>query len=89
MFVLQNAGVLSHARHLLRAATTNAKNYYQLSFFEEGVRQEEHDGDRQGEGCLKEREMSTGETTAASVKDEARKKNLVDLLIEQEAITDI
>jgi len=75
---MQNAGVLSHARHLLRGANTRAKNYYQLAFVEEDIMQED------------EEEKKLGDVLEVKEKwDEGRRRNLVDLLLEQENTTDI
>ena len=89
--MFQNAGVLSHARHLLRAANTRAKTYYQLAFVEEDmmVKEEEEKLDY----VIEVKERTSGKTAAAESiingKDEGRRRNLVDLLLKQEHITDI
>ena len=89
--MFQNAGVLSHARHLLRAANTRAKTHYQLAFVEEDMLAEEEE--EKLDYVLEVIEKTTGETTAAesirSGKDEGRRRNLVNLLLKQENITDI
>lgn len=70
--------MLSHARHLLRGANTRAKNYYQLAFVEEDIMQED------------EEEKKLGDVLEVKEKwDEGRRRNLVDLLLEQENTTDI
>ena len=70
--------MLSHTRHLLRGANTRAKNYYQLAFVEEDIMQED------------EEEKKLGDVLEVKEKwDEGRRRNLVDLLLEQENTTDI
>ena len=70
--------MLSHARHLLRGANTRAKKYYQLAFVEEDIMQED------------EEEKKLGDVLEVKEKwDEGRRRNLVDLLLEQENTTDI
>ena len=89
--MFQNAGVLSHARHLLRAANTRAKTYYQLAYVEEDMLAEEEE--KKLDDVEEVKEKTTGKTTAAESiingKDEGRRRNLVNLLLKQENITDI
>jgi len=75
---MQNAGVLSHARHLLRGANMRAKNYYQLAFVEEDMMEEDQEEEKLGD-MLEVKEKW----------DEGKRRNLVDFLLEQENITDI
>ena len=74
----------------MRAANTKAKNYYQLAFVEEDMVEEEK---VKLDDVLEVQEKTTGETAAServkSGKDEGRRRNLVDLLLKQENVTDI
>ena len=76
----------------MRAANTKAKNYYQLAFVEEDMVEEEEEK-LDDDDVLEVQEKTTGETAAServkSGKDEGRRRNLVDLLLDQENITDI
>ena len=89
--MFQNAGVLSHARYLLRAANTRAKNYYQLAFVEEDMMVEGEE--EKLDYVIEVKERTSGKTAAAESiingKDEGRRRNLVDLLLKQENITNI
>ena len=71
--------MLSHVRHLLRGANTRAKNYYQLAFVEEDIMEEDEEEEKLGD--VKEKTSWKW--------DEGRRRNLVDLLLDQENITDI
>ena len=62
----------------MREANTRAKNYYQLAFVEDMVEEVEELDD-----VLEVKEKTTWKL------DEGRRRNLVDLLLEQENITDI
>ena len=62
----------------MREANTRATNYYQLAFVEDMVEEVEELDD-----VLEVKEKTTWKL------DEGRRRNLVDLLLEQENITDI
>ena len=63
----------------MRTANTKAKNYYQMAFVEEDMVEEEKN----------KLDDVSEKTTGESVKDEGRRRNLVDLLLKQENITNI
>ena len=74
----------------MRAANTKAKMYYQLAFVEEDMAAEEKG---KQDDVLEVQDKTTGETAAServkSGKDEGRRRNLVDILMKQENVTDI
>merc|ERR1719348_1490877 len=72
---MQNAGALSHARHLLRGANARAKSYYQLTFVEENmmdedVEEEDEEEEENLESIRKVKEKTSGKW------DERRKKRI-------------
>ena len=79
--------MLSHARHLLRGANARAKNYYHLAFVEEDVMEEE-DEEENLDDVLEVKEKTIAAESSRKW-DERRRKNLVNLLLEQETVTDI
>ena len=75
--ILQNAGALSHARHLLRTTNINAKKFYQIVFVEEEfLEKSEH----------KLRLETKYATKDVGEKKGRKKKNLVDIFGQQEGI---